>query len=169
LITQETMFVLLQILTLVLLALALTASLAHALEAPGKMRLPEQDYRAVQPIYYPGFTLIGPAEPLGVIALGFVAFFWSGPNTGFWLTVAAAIGLAAAHAIYWLVTHPVNKVWLEDTDLKGAGKGFFGFAQGSLNGDDWTALRDRWEYSHVVRAACVSFAFICFTVAVIID
>lgn len=162
------MLVLLQIVTLVLLALALTASLAHALEMPGKMRLPEQDYFAIQPIYYPGFTLIGPSEPLGVIALVAVAILWTGSATGFWLTILAAICLAAAHAIYWLVTHPVNKIWLANTDLQGAGKSFFGFAQRDPGSDDWMELRDRWEYSHVARAACIGVAFICFAAAVAI-
>ena len=37
-----------------LVALAAALSIAHALERPGKMRLDEATYRAVQKIYYPG-------------------------------------------------------------------------------------------------------------------
>ena len=37
-------------------------ALAHALERPGKMRLSKE--LAIQPIYYPGFTFGGTAEPM---------------------------------------------------------------------------------------------------------
>lgn len=159
----------LEMLALVLVVLALSPVLAHALELPGKMRLSEQDYLATQTIYYPGFTIAGGAEPLGAIALVLVALFWEGSNAGFWLTIAAILGLLASHAIYWFVIHPVNDFWLSDFDLKGAGKRFFGFALRDLGNADWTALRDRWEYSHVARAICVAFAFVCFSIVVVFD
>jgi hypothetical protein len=63
--------------------------------------------------------------------------------------------LLVMHGVYWIVTHPVNKIWLKDQDLKGAGKTFFeagGARQKDRDGTDWQTLRDRWEYSHVVRA-----------------
>jgi hypothetical protein len=47
----------LMVFTLLLVAIATTLSLAHALELPGKMRLKEATYKAVQTIYYPGFTI----------------------------------------------------------------------------------------------------------------
>jgi hypothetical protein len=159
----------LQVLALILIALTLAPAVAHALEFPGKMRLAEQDYLATQTIYYPGFTIIGGAEPLGAIVLVLVAILWQGSNVGFWLTIVAALGLVVSHAIYWLVTHPVNNFWLKDFELKGAGKGFFGFALRDLGNHDWEALRDRWEYSHVARAICISVAFVCFSIAVVAD
>ncbi len=163
------MLPMLQVLALLLIALALSPLLAHALEFPGKMRLSEQNYVATQAIYYPGFTIIGGAEPLGVIVLVLVAILWEGSNAGFWLTVAAMLGLISSHAIYWLVTHPVNNFWLKDFELKGAGKGFFGFALRDLGKQDWKALRERWEYSHLARAACAVVAFVCFSIAAVAD
>jgi hypothetical protein len=53
------MFEILQIVTLLLVAIAMAQSLAHALEFPGKLRLSREQYLAVQPIYYPGFTIGG--------------------------------------------------------------------------------------------------------------
>jgi hypothetical protein len=44
-------------------------SVAHALELPGKRRLTREQYFAVQPIYYPGFTVIGGTEPLSILVL----------------------------------------------------------------------------------------------------
>lgn len=48
-----------QIVTLLLVALAMATRVAHALELPGKMRLPRDTYLAVQSIYYPGFLVGG--------------------------------------------------------------------------------------------------------------
>ena len=49
----------LQVAALALVAVALTGTLAHALELPGKLRLGREDYLTVQGIYYPGFTRAG--------------------------------------------------------------------------------------------------------------
>jgi hypothetical protein len=156
-----------QVLALVLIGSALSPVLAHALEFPGKIRLSEEDYLTTQAIYYPGFTIVGGAEPLGMLALALVAVLWNGSDAGFWLTIAALLGLLASHAIYWGITHPVNDFWLKDFELKGAGKGFFGFALRDLDGREWKALRDRWEYSHIARAICVADAFVCFSIAAV--
>jgi len=51
------MFNTLQILTTLLVAIAMAMALAHALELPGKLRLTKEAYLAIQPIYYPGFTI----------------------------------------------------------------------------------------------------------------
>jgi hypothetical protein len=58
-----------QLVCVVLVAIAMALTLAHALELPGKMRLGKEAYLSVQQIYYPGFTVGGVAEPLGIIAL----------------------------------------------------------------------------------------------------
>jgi hypothetical protein len=53
------MFLTLQVLSVCLVAVAMSLALAHALELPGKMRLHKEAYLATQPIYYPGFTVAG--------------------------------------------------------------------------------------------------------------
>jgi hypothetical protein len=58
----------LKFLTIVIVALPTATAVAHALELPGKLRLDERTYRAVQRMYYPGFTLGGYAEPLAIAA-----------------------------------------------------------------------------------------------------
>jgi hypothetical protein len=60
------------------------------------------------------------------------------------------------HAAYWLLTHPVNNFWLKGFKLEKLSTGFFSFdpfkrTRDSSN-EEWTLLRDRWEFSHVVRA-----------------
>ena len=150
------MLEILQLKTLLLVAVAMALSLAHALEYPGKLRLTREHYLAMQPIYYPGFTIGGIAEPLGLIAMLTLLFLLPAASAGFWLSAAAFVALAAMHATYWLLTHPVNNFWLKDFELKGASAKFFAAdplrRSETPEEPDWTVLRDRWEHSHIIRA-----------------
>jgi hypothetical protein len=145
-----------QVLTVILVAVAMALSLAHALEFPGKRRLSKEAYYAMQPIYYPGFTIGGGVgEAAGTIATTVLLFLTPRGTLAFWLTLVAVLGLVGMQLVYWLVTHPVNRFWLRDETLGGFGAGFFsiGNAQSKNDPASWTKLRDRWEYSHVARAA----------------
>ena len=148
--------VVLQVVTATLVSIAMALALAHALEFPGKMRLTEATYRAVQTIYYPGFTIGGIAEGLGLLMLLGLVVLTPRGSAVFWLTLAAFVAFAAMHGVYWLVTHPVNKFWVEGVDMAAAGAKFFRVRATDRGGHapapDWTVLRDRWEYSHIVRA-----------------
>jgi hypothetical protein len=160
----------LEVVTVVLVAIAMALSLAHALEFPGKLRLSREHYLAVQTIYYPGFTIGGVAEVAGLLALIVLALVTPKAGAAFWLTLGALVALAAAHAAYWLLTHPVNKFWVKDVKLAAAGAGFFaadplGRGQASAS-TDWTALRDRWEYSHVLRATLAMLSLVLLVSAV---
>jgi anthrone oxygenase-like protein len=156
---------------LILVVLALVPALAHALELPGKLRLPKDAYLAVQSIYYPGFTVAGIAEPASIISAAMLLMLMPHRGAGFWLTLVALLGLIAMHAVYWVVTHPVNKFWLGRESLRGPGSGFFAYASGAGHGDassmNWTELRDRWEYSHLVRAGLAALSFILLLLAMI--
>ena len=160
----------LQILAVLLVAVAMALALAHALELPGKMRLSKEAYYAMQPIYYPGFTIGGFAEPVGLILTIIILFLTPSGATSFWLTLAALLGLIGMQATYWLFTHPVNKFWLKGQKLSGLGSGFFSFGanrsrpRNEPGSADWTDLRDQWEYSHVARAG---LAFASLTTLVI--
>lgn len=162
----------LQTLAILLLAVAMALSLAHALELPGKLRLSEEQYRAVQPIYYPGFTLGGLAEPLGFLVVLALLFLTPG-GAPFWLTLGALLALAAMHAAYWLLTHPVNNFWLKEAPLRRGGAGFFAFdplARGAgAEPPDWRRLRNRWEGSHVLRALLGFLGLALLTLAVVLD
>jgi hypothetical protein len=155
----------LEILSVLLVAVAMALSLAHALEWPGKIRLSKDEYLAMQPIYYPGFTIGGIAEPAGLLALLVLLFVTT--EEGFWLLVGAFVALAAMHATYWLLTHPVNNFWLKDFKPKGVGGSFFAIGGSRLGEDaDWTALRDRWETSHAIRAALGLLSLILLTASI---
>jgi len=164
------MFDVLQILTAILIAVALALALAHALELPGKMRLTKETYFAMQPIYYPGFTIGGGiGEFGGLIATIILLFFTPLGSAEFWLTLVALLGLVGMQAIYWLLTHPVNQFWLEGENLNRFSAGFFSFAANRSNQSrpvDWTDLRNQWEYSHAVRAGFALVSLVAIVIAV---
>jgi len=146
----------LQVLAILFVATAMALALAHALELPGKMRLAKDAYFATQAIYYPGFTIGGISEPAALIAILVLLIVTPTGIAEFWLTLGAFVALLAMHAAYWLLTHPVNNFWVQGVQRGRLGAGFFGLdplgrAENAGN-PEWTALRDRWELSHVVRA-----------------
>lgn len=153
-------------LCLLLTAIAMGLSLAHALELPGKHRLDDATYRAVQGIYYPGFTIGGlVGEFGGMFALAvLISMTPVGSREFRWLV--GALGLfVAAHATYWLVTHPSNSAWLRQTRLTGSAKLFF--AVFSASESDTRSMRKSWEYSHVARACLMMLSFVCIIVYVL--
>jgi len=161
----------LQIVTATLVGIAMTPALAHALELPGKMRLSRDEYFSVQRIYYPGFTMAGIAEPASLIASTALLLVTPSGSLSFWLTVLTLAALAAMQAVYWLSVHPVNRVWLKNEKLGAAGAEFFGMdrrkSETAGERSDWTTLRDRWEYSHAVRAGLAVLSFLCLITAVV--
>ena len=151
-----------QVLSIVLVAVGVALTLSHALELPGKLRrrrtpispsspsiIRLHHRRGVRRIRRHG------VDPVLLIVTPFA-------TTSFWLTLGALVSLLIMHGLYWVVTHPVNKIWLKDQELQGAGAAFFGVggkdAAGHVEDQDWTALRDRWEYSHVARAVFAMLA-----------
>lgn len=157
----------LQAIAIILAAFTMAQMLAHALEFPGKRRLDRDTYLKVQTIYYPGFTIGGAFEPLSVIATFALLLATPFGTTSFWLTATTLAGLCLAHAIYWVVTHPVNKVWVKDEQLSKSGDAFFAAGNATATGD-WIELRDRWEWSHVVRAALAVASLVALVVATVI-
>jgi hypothetical protein len=165
------MILLLQVVAVLLASFAMSLALAHALELPGKLRLSKEDYIVTQTIYYPGFTIGGIGEALAVVAALALLLTTPSYNAAFWWTLAGFLCLLAMQAAYWVLTHPVNKFWTKDLDLKGLSAGFFAFgskrAVDASNKPDekWINFRNRWEYSYVFRALLSVAALISLTVA----
>ena len=160
-------------LTVLLVAVAFGLALAHVLEMPGKMRVGRDTYLAVQTIYYPGFTIGGGVgEAGGILATFLFLFFTPYGSTQFWLTLAALAGLIAMQAVFWLITQPVNRFWLQSQKLGRMGSEFFSTGVKRSRGSsetqpvDWMYLRDRWELSHVARAVLATFSLIAIVAAV---
>ena len=162
-----------QVVAVFLASIAMSLALAHALELPGKMRLNKENYIATQTIYYPGFTIGGASEGLSMLGVLILLPLTPANIQAFWWTLAGLMGLEAMHTVYWTLTHPVNKFWTKDMNLKGVGGGFFAVggrleaAEGTGDSDEkWKIFRSRWEYSHVFRAALSAAALVSLIVAV---
>lgn len=162
------MYQVLQVVATMLVAAAMVSPLAHALEMPGKRRLDRETYLAVQAIYYPGFTIAGGVAEAGGLVAAVIVLVGTPPGTvAFWSTAIAVAGLLSMFVVYVVITHPVNKVWLKDEEVTGVSAWFFA-AGTALSVDDakrWTALRDRWEHSHVARAVLSALSTLAMLVA----
>ena len=162
-----------EIVSILLVALAMAPALAHLLEFPGKNRLTKDAYLTVQPIYYPGFTIAGGAgEVGGLMAVLAVLLLTPQGTPAFWLRLVALAALLGMQVVFWLFTQPVNKFWLQSTTLGGFGEAFFNVGSGthrvrSDDPDGWKRMRDRWEYSHIVRAALAGLSFLLLVVAAV--
>jgi hypothetical protein len=149
----------LRIVTVLVVVLATIPAVSHALELPGKMRLTRDEYVTMQRVYYPGYTMAGIAEPMGILLILVLLFYAPTGHPAVWCILALA-GVVMMQGIYWLVTHPVNKVWMTGQRLSAPSAGFFATGAHSAENHDWVALRNRWEYSHVARAGCAVAALI---------
>lgn len=153
------------IISLLLVAIKMGLSLAHALELPGKLRLDEKTYKAVQTIYYPGFTLGGLAGEFGgMLALAVLVYLTPFGTSRFWWTAVALGLLVVSHGTYWFVTHPVNNFWVKDVAMSAPGVAFFSTFV-SERARHWTELRNVWEISHVIRACLDMLSLISIAVA----
>ncbi len=148
-------------------AVAMTLSLAHALEYPGKLRLSREQYLAVQAIYYPGFTWAGGAEPIAIVAAAAALALTPFGTAAFWLTGGALAAAVATHTLYWVLTAPINRVWLKDERLSASAQRFFGAAD-EVDERNWTVLRDRWERSHIYRAVTATAAFLLLVISLVV-
>jgi hypothetical protein len=166
------MYFLLQVTTAFLACVTFALSLAHALELPGKLRLDKETYCAVQTIYYPGFTVAGVAEVLSVIAAAALLLMTPTQSAAFPWTLIGFLALLTTHAIYWILTHPVNNFRLRTQNLGGLGDRFFNINRLREGESDqagegaWLRLRDRWEYSHVLRAIFSAVGLLALLVSV---
>jgi len=167
------MFEAVEIVSILLVALAMAPALAHVLEFPGKRRLAKDAYLTVQPIYYPGFTIAGGVgEVGGLISVLAILLLTPQRTPTFWLRLIALMAMFGMQLVFWMVTQPVNKLWLQSTALGSFGNAFFDIESGThrVHSDDpdgWKTMRDRWEYSHIARAALAFLSFLLLVVAVV--
>ena len=134
-----------------LVGVALGAGLAHLFALPNKIGLPGDTYLTVQQIYS-GWVLldlvaVGALGALGVLT----AMVRRRPRT-FPLTLAAFLSMAGAEALFWALAFPVDLATDGWTMLP----------------EDWTSLRDRWEYAHAAGAGLELAAFAALVASVLL-
>jgi hypothetical protein len=122
---------------------------------PIKRRYDRSLYLSVQQSLYPNFGRIaGMGEFLALVTTSGLAWWVRKRRPAAYpLTVAAAAGLAAAHATFWFWISPVNAEiakWRIDTMPP-----------------NWMRWRDQWEYSHAVRAFLITGSLAASVLAVL--
>jgi hypothetical protein len=114
----------------------------------------------------------GIGEVGGLIAVLAIVFLTRQGTPAFWLRLVALAAMLGMQVVFWLFTQPVNKFWLQSTSLGSFGETLFNVGSGTnrVRPDDpdaWKRMRDRWEYSHIVRAALAAFSFLLLVVAAV--
>ena len=135
---------------LLFVALALGPALAHLLELPNKIRLPRDQYLAVQQLYR-GWSRLGIIVIAALLSTLALSLMVRGRDVEFAWAVAAFICVASTQVVFWAFTFPVNRETLNWTRLP----------------ENWAALRQRWEYSHAVSAALSFLALVSLIVSVL--
>ena len=135
----------LEVLTVFLVAVAMALALAHALEFPGKMRLSRQMYLATQSIYYSGFTIGGLGEGLGLVTTLVLVLMMPRGTLPFWWSVAGFIALALMHIVFGTMTQPVHRRWFAGVPLTGAARRFFSAGDKKAHGTIEVNQQDQWE------------------------
>jgi mRNA-degrading endonuclease toxin of MazEF toxin-antitoxin module len=127
-------------LTFMLIALGMSAAMAHLLEMPAKLGYDGALWlRLLQTLYPPAFgPVAGSLEAGGVLAVVVLAFLVRRRGPALLWTLVAAVCMVAAHAAFWLWVSPVNAALLPLTP--------------ETLPADWSRLRDQWEYTHAARA-----------------
>lgn len=125
------------VVTILLTAVSMSAAFAHLLEMPAKMTYDGELWLTLlQTLYPPAFGPVAGTAEIAALAGMLVLVFAVRGTPAFRWTLAAAACMAAAHAAFWIWNAPVNAILVPADTLP----------------DDWEQLRNRWEYSHALRA-----------------
>jgi hypothetical protein len=131
-------------------ALALGAALAHALELPNKINLPERQYFIIQQVYR-GWNQLAYLLVIQLVSMLVSAgLSWHEPRV-LWPTLAAVLFLLCAQAVFWTFTYPANVATDNWTTIPA----------------EWESLRTRWEYSHALGAVFQFLAMSALIIAVL--
>src|SRR5262245_19585021 len=131
-------------------ALALGAALAHALELPNKINLPEREYFIVQQAYR-GWNQLAYLLVIQFMSMLAIAVLSRHEPQVWWATVAAIVFMLGAQAVFWAFTFPANVATDNWTAIPA----------------DWESLRTRWEYSHALGAVFQVLAMSALIVALL--
>jgi hypothetical protein len=155
-----------------LVSVAMALAVAHALNVSGKRRVAIDPRDAAQLTYRPRFAVAGlVGEVGGAGATLLLALSTPTGSASLGWTVAALLSLAAMHIAYWTIAQPANQFALVREHAPSiAPVGFFAThplpRPPTVN---WSRLRPRAEYSHIIRAALGGISLIALVTALAVD
>jgi hypothetical protein len=139
-----------QFLAIVLTALALVPTGAHLFELPNKINLSRDAYLIVQGVYA-GWALFGIIDLAALVTNVVLAVRLRRQHPAFSFAVVAVLCFVVFFVIFFTWTFPANQATANWTTMP----------------DDWSGLRQEWEYSHAVNAVVMLIALCSVTLAVI--
>lgn len=168
------MLVLLQVVSVLLVSVAMALAIAHALDVSGKLRLDREQYDAAQSTYQPRFTVAGLVGEVGGAGATLLLILATPTESASlrW-TFVALLSLAVMHGAYWTLAHPANQFWLVRHHAPSiAPVGFFAthpLPRPPAIVTSWSRSRARWEYSHIIRAVLGAISFIALVTGLAVD
>ena len=142
-----------------LAALTLGLGFCHLMQLPSRLGWDQYLWvgSTVQGGLYAAFGSVGAVIFVAtVIALGLLAYFTrEHKRPGFALALTAAILVAAAFALWWVLIYPVNVELAK-------------WVNGPVPAD-WTDYRASWEWGHAIIAGVELFGFAALIGAVLAD
>lgn len=176
------MFVLLQVLSVLFVAVAMTTSLAHVYELPQMLRLDKPHYVAAQALFSPGLTVGGLISEWGALASTLLLVVMTPMAAqAFPYGLGALAALAVMHIAYWWVAKPLDRFWQREatmppvlTRLPAPASGFFEThplygPMLSISDDSWKRVRKIWEYSHVGRAVLACAGLLALILSIVAE
>lgn len=139
-----------QFLAVLLTALAFVPAGAHLFELPNKIDLARDAYLTVQGIYA-GWAWFGTIDLAALVLIAILAIKLRRQRPAFSFAVVAALCFVVFFAIFFTWTFPANQATANWTTMP----------------DNWSGLRQEWEYSHAVNAVVMFIALCSVTLAVI--
>jgi hypothetical protein len=109
--------------------------MAHLIELPHKIGLPDEQYLVVQQIYR-GWSLAAIVVIGALLSTAALAVVSRRQRAQLALALIAFLSLVATQVVFWLFTFPANQATQNWTQLP----------------EGWAALRQQWEYSHAASA-----------------
>ncbi len=137
--------------TILIVAITLSALMAHLLEIPNKLPLSKNDYLTVQGIYS-GWSLLGIFEIGAIVLTAVWAFIERKRKHVLTYLILAFSTFVLSLVVFFLYTLPANQATLNWSELP----------------DNWELQRKNWEYSHAVRAILNLFGFSCLIISLLI-
>jgi hypothetical protein len=131
-------------------ALALIPSAAHVMELPNKIKMPKAEYLVAQQLYR-GWQFVGLAVVAALLSTVALTVSLYGQPKAFAAALVACLCIAGTQAVFWTLTFPVNRATKNWNALP----------------ENWTQLRQRWEYSHAASAVLNLIAFVAVVLSVL--
>jgi hypothetical protein len=123
---------------------------------PRKLNYDQELYRSVQHTLYLYFAVVGaPAELGAVLCLGVLCFLVRRRGRSLWLTLTAAVCVAAGLAVWLAVVSPANGQMAQWTTLPLP--------------ESWLDTRRQWEFGHAASAVLDLIGFGALVASVLFD